>query len=120
MLERGERGRATGVKGPLQINTAEYKKAFDYYIKKGASKYKTKPKWQQLENLSDLINDNIRRNKGKFKLGPGQGFRVPDPSLQWDALVKADPNAPQAFENYLKNKAKSPAILEIAKKKFVG
>ena len=118
MLERGERGRATGIKGPLQINTAEYKKAFDYYIKKGASKYKTKPKWQQLENLSDLINDNIRRNKGKFKLGPGQGFRIQDPSLQWDALVKADPNAPQAFENYLKNKAKSPAILEIAKKKI--
>jgi len=119
MLERGKRGVAHGhADAPIMTNRIEYKKYFDYYTKNFASKYRNLPKAQQLENLSDLINLNLKNRGGKFSMGPGQGYRPISPEFRWDALVEKDPKAPEAFENYLKNKAKTPEILALAKKKI--
>ena len=115
LAERAERRRGPS---PFLENPKEFRKGFDYYIKHFAARYRNLPKDQQLQNFSDLINQNLKANNGKFVVGPGQGFRTIRPEYEWDGLVKKNPNAPKAFENYLKNKATTPALLAIAKKKI--
>ena len=117
MLERAKRPQSIGQPGALITNRAEFKKGFDFFIEKWASRYKHLSKDQQFKRLSDLINPNINKNNGKFVIGPGQGFKELQPHLQWDALVKKNPNTPAAFENYLKS-AKAPEMVAIAKKKI--
>ena len=100
---------------PLLENLEEYKKGFRYYIKNFGSRYKDASKEKAVDRIADLINQNLKRNNGKFMVGPGQGFRPIE--VTWEELVKKNPDASKGFENYLKT-AKAPDVLAIARKKI--
>ena len=120
MLDMAERTR-----GPSAIleNPVEYKKAFDYYIKKWRSgdvhqniQYENLPKEKQVKRLSGMIRSNLNTNKGKFVALKGfEGINV-DPKLKWDVIVK-EPGFENGFEKYLK-KAINPEVQAIARKRI--
>jgi len=120
MLNMADRTR--GLSQVLE-NPVEYKKAFDYYIKKWRSgdthqniQYEKLPKETQVSRLSDVIRLNLRANKGKFVAGKGfEGVNV-DPKLKWEVLVK-EKGFREEFEKYLK-RAESAEVQAIARKRI--
>jgi len=100
---------------PITINSAEYKKAFNHYIKKHAAEYKTLPKELQVRRIVDLIRLNLKANKGKFVPGVGRNYPF-DPKLKWDELVKK-PNFKNEFQSFL-NRSESAGTKAIAKKRI--
>ena len=74
---------------PIIANSAEWKKAFKYFIKKHAAKYSTLPKGDQVERIVNIIALNLKDNKGKFVVGKGyKGIINVDPKRTWEALSK--------------------------------
>ena len=120
LLDRASR--TTG-ESPIIANSIEYKKAFDYYINKWRSgdthqkiQYKNLPKKAQLSRIINLIQLNLKANKGKFAPGIGYKSINIDPKLKWDVLVKK-PGFKNEFESYLK-RSESAGVQAIAKKKI--
>ncbi len=110
--------RAENTKGesPITANSAEYKKAFNHYIKKHAAEYKTLPKEVQVRRITDLIRLNLKDNKGKFVPGVGYKNINVDPKLKWDELVKK-PGFKDEFQSFL-NRSEDTGIKAIAKKRI--
>ena len=120
MLDMADRTRGSS---PVLENPVEYRKAFDYYIKKWRTgdtqqniQYGNLPKAEQVRRLSDVIRVNLRANKGKFAAGIGHKFSNVDPNLKWDVLVKK-PGFKEEFEKYLK-RAPSAQVQAIARKRI--
>jgi len=103
-----------GSQGPIGLNSAEAKKAFDFFIKQ--SKWKTLSKDVQLQRIAALINLNLNQNKGKF-VDPVYSKPGPRADFTYEALSKKDPNFAKGFKNYLDtpNPAGSPRTPELTK-----
>ena len=113
LVDRGNRTPG-GVKGNLADHRDEYKKAFDFYIKRSGDYYKNFSKEEQLNRIASLINKNLNTNKGIFApltLNYG-GANV---RFSYSSLVKDNPKFAEYFKDYLDNRAKTDSIKKVAK-----
>ena len=113
LVDRGNRTPG-GVKGNLADHRDEYKKAFDFYIKRSGDYYKNFSKEEQLNRIASLINKNLNTNKGVFApltLNYG-GANV---RFSYSSLVKDNPKFAEYFKDYLDNRAKTDSVKKVAK-----
>jgi hypothetical protein len=113
MLDRGNRSPG-GVRGNLANNRAEYKKAFDFYIKRSGDYYKNMPQEEQLQKIADLVNLNLNKNKGIFVTLKGD-YGSANIRYSYDSLVKDNPKFSEYFKDYLDNRAKTDNVKKVAK-----
>ena len=96
--------------------TLEFEKAFKHYIKKHAAKYRTLPEADQIKRIVNIIQLNLKANKGKFVVGLGTSLNVADPKLTWGVLSKK-PGFEEEFESFLK-RSNSTRVQAIARKRI--
>jgi len=113
MLDRGDRTPG-GVRGNLANNKAEYKKAFDFYIKRSGDYYKNMPQEEQLQKIADLVNLNLKKNNGIFVALKGD-YGSANIRYSYNSLVKDNPKFSEYFKDYLDNRAKTDRVKKVAK-----
>ena len=113
MLDRGDRTPG-GVRGNLANNRAEYKKAFDFYIKRSGDYYKNMPQEEQLQKIADLVNLNLKKNNGIFVALKGD-YGSANIRYSYNSLVKDNPKFSEYFKDYLDNRAKTDRVKKVAK-----
>ena len=113
MLDRGDRTPG-GVRGNLANNKAEYKKAFDFYIKRSGDYYKNMPQEEQLQKIADLVNLNLKKNNGIFVALKGD-YGSANIRYSYNSLVKDNPKFSEYFKDYLDNRAKTDRVKKVSK-----